>query len=142
MKELEQILNDINWPLRDLNEESLKSEIKINIGFTLPDDYKFFLSHYQGYETFIKDFYIVLWDKLEVSELNNGYEIQYYLPQVLAIGSNGGGEMIGLHYKEKDNYEIILLPFGSLNEEEHQIIIGTSFTNFLERLEKGESWFK
>jgi hypothetical protein len=111
------------------------------VGFKLPEDYVFFLTNYSGYETFLGDMYFVLWDEAELLSLNEGYEVQYYLPDMLAIGSNGGGEMIGLQNIENSIFKIILLPLGSMKETEQQITIGDSFTDFLRRMNNGENWF-
>lgn len=34
--------------------------------------------------------YLVLWEKKEIEELNNGYAVQEFLNHIILIGSNGG----------------------------------------------------
>lgn len=140
MIEIEQILDKVKWPRKN-GGLSCKELIEDKIGFDLPADYVFFLSNYSGYETFINENYFVLWDEKELISLNESYEVQFYLPNLLAIGSNGGGEMVGLETKGNNNYRIILIPFGSMAETEQHIIIGNSFINFLHRMNDGEKWF-
>jgi hypothetical protein len=141
MTDIEIILDQIKWPRK--NSELLsKGLIESKAGFKLPHDYVLFLSKYSGYESFLKDTYFVLWDETELLSLNEGYEVQNYLSNVLAIGSNGGGEMIGLKYRGNNDYKIVLLPFGSMEETEQQIIIGNSFIDFLRRMNDGKDWFK
>ncbi|WP_165823817.1 SMI1/KNR4 family protein [Pseudochryseolinea flava] len=118
---------------------SSKESIEAKMGFALPADYVFFLSNYAGHESFLKENYFVLWDEAELLSLNEGYEVQHYLANTLAIGSNGGGEMIALQHCEDHRFQIILIPFGSMREKE--IVIGDSFTDFLKRMNDGRKWF-
>jgi hypothetical protein len=140
MTDIEIILDEIRWPRKSIQFSSKKS-IEKKMGFSLPDDYVFFSSNYSGHESFLKDRYFVLWDEAELLSFNEGYEVQHYLPTTLAIGSNGGGEMIGLRYDGNSQYQIILLPFGSLNDKEQERIIGDSFIDFLRRINEGKNWF-
>lgn len=139
--EMENILDKINWPKKNTGLQ-FKGQIESKIGFRLPEDYIQFLMKYSGSDSYLKDSYFVLWDENDLLRLNDGYAVQYYLPNVLAIGSNGGGEMIALEHQAMDEYRIILLPFGSMKQVEYQIVIGDSFTDFLRRMDNGESWFK
>ncbi len=137
---VEIILDGIKWPIKNIQFSS-KESIEEKMGFSLPDDYVFFSSNYSGHESFLKDSYFVLWDETELLSLNEGYEVQYYLPTTLAIGSNGGEEMIGLRHIGHNHYQIILLPFGSMKDKEQEIIIGDSFIDFLRRMNGGKNWF-
>lgn len=138
-KVVEEILDGLKSPKRT---ESLQINVQKETGLTLPVDYLFFLTNYSGYETFIKDNYVVLWDLSELTALNEGYEVQVYLPEVLAIGSNGGGEMIGLERLDDKGFKVILIPFGALKDRDYSIDIGNSFVDFLSRMKDGISWFK
>ena len=115
--------------------------IKQKIGFELPNDYKEFLNKYTGFENFIGKEFVRLWDVEEVIENNVDYQIIKELNKTIGIGSNGGGEFVGIQKMLNGNCRIILSPFIDLDEEYHTEI-GDSFTNFLVRLEEGIEWFK
>lgn len=51
------------------------------------------------------------------------------------IGGNGGREFIGIEKTELDTFNIVLSPLIKLNFKNH-IIIGSSFTDFLIRLDE------
>jgi hypothetical protein len=140
MRDAENILNGISWPKK--GGHFSKEPIENKVRFGLPEDYIFFLENYAGYETTLGTQYFVFWDEAELLSLNEGYEVQYYFPDMLAIGSNGGGEMIGLQNKGDATFKVILVPFGSFRYPEQQVTIGDSFTDFLRRMDNGESWFK
>ncbi len=140
MTDIETILDGIKWPRKGIRFSS-KESIENKMRFSLPDDYVFFSSNYSGHESFLKDNYFVLCNETELLSLNEGYEVQYYLPNTFAIGSTGGGEMIGLRHNGQNNYQIILLPFGSMKDKEQEIIIGDSFIDFLRRMNVGKNWF-
>jgi hypothetical protein len=106
----------------------------------LPDDYKFYAKNYIGFEESIGGEYLRLSDFDELIEENKNYEILYYLEKTFIIGSNAGGEFIGIEQTQKDTLRIILSPY--IYEKEAHIEIGNSFTDFLERMDKGQRWFK
>ncbi|MDT3404808.1 SMI1/KNR4 family protein [Mucilaginibacter terrae] len=135
---MNQILNKHNWPRRQSPTTSI-DDIESLVGFKLPDDYKSFLLHHSGYEGFIGQEFLRLWDADEIVINNNEYGITQQLSHTLGIGSNGASEFIAL-VKYDDGFDVVLSPLIDLDEEYH-ITIGSSFTNFLERLDAGENWF-
>jgi hypothetical protein len=50
------------------------------------------------------------------------------------------GEFIGIEYAPSNQYRLILSPLIDLDIQ-HHIEIGDSFTDFLARLESGQTWF-
>ena len=58
----------------------------------------------------------------------------------VGIGDNGVGEFIGIEKRADGETRVILKPFIDLNKKYH-IEIGSSFTDFLERMDKGKKWF-
>lgn len=131
------ILNKYNWPRRQSPATTI-GNIETMVGFNIPDDYKNFLLQYSGYESFIGQEFVRLWDADEIVLNNNEYGITHELNNTLGIGSNGASEFIAL-VKYEDDFEIVLSPFIDLDEEYH-VTIGSSFTNFLERLDRNEEW--
>jgi len=71
---------------------------------------------------------------------NTGYLIKEALPSFLGIGSNRGGELLSLEYLEENACRVTLVPFIGM-EKDVAIEIGTSFTDFLLRLDNGREWF-
>lgn len=81
-----------------------------------------------------------LWSLEKIIEANENYNIVKELHHTIGIGSNGSGEFIGIEFGENENIKIILSPFIDLNSE-YNIEIGSSFTDFLIRLDNGIDWF-
>ena len=96
MSEIDKILKKYNWPTKEFLDDLDFREIENLIGFELPDDYKGFLRKYSLHETQIGEESFTLWNFEKLLEWNNGYEIIDNLKNTIGIGSNGGGEFIGL----------------------------------------------
>jgi len=140
MTEIDKILQKYNWPKNEFVRNLNFREIENKIEFELPEDYKQFLLKYPGYEIQLGEEYIKLWDYDKLLEWNEGYEIIQELRLTLGIGDNGGGEFIGLEKLINGDTRVVLTPFIDLNIENH-IEIGSSFTDFLKRLDNGKTWF-
>lgn len=141
MKKLTHILEKYNCPRRNEEAKTTVEELEKLVQFELPDDYKFFIKNYLGFDGFVGQEYVQLWDFDELIEMNKGYQIFDNLPKTLGIGGNGGGEFIALELTNDSKCRVILSPFIDLDSQFH-IEIGTSFTDFWERLDKDEKWFK
>lgn len=138
---MEEILHKYNWPKRLTPSPETIAEIERITNFQIPQDYRHYLNSYSGFEVNIEKEFVILWDLDELLNQNLGYGIFENLPNTLAIGGNGGGEFIAIERDEKDQYRIILSPFIDLDKQYH-IEIGTSFSDFLTRLDKGRAWFE
>lgn len=114
--------------------------VEEKIGFKLPEDYKGFLEGYAGFEEFIGKEFVKLWDVEELMEINQGYQIITELENTVGIGSNGSGEFIAIEKGSAGEFRVVLSPFIDLDLDCH-IEIGSSFTDFLQRLEDGHEWF-
>ena len=62
--------------------------------------------------------YLLLWEKKEIEELNNEYETQEFLSDILLIGSDGGDIAYGIDV----NGRYIEVPFIGMADEEVKII--------------------
>ena len=113
--------------------------IEAFIGFPLPDDYKYFLLNFRGFEQAVGEEYLHLWDVNELIENNEDYLITNTLPQTIGIGDDRGGEFIALEKITDNVYRIVLSPFVHISPQFH-LDIGNSFTDFLLRLESGQKW--
>src|SRR4051812_15275125 len=111
MSEIDNILMKHNWPAKKMVDNLDFSEIENRIEFKLPDDYKEFLCKYSSYEIQIGEEYFKLWDFNELLESNEVYGIIDNLKLTIGIGSNGGGEFIGLEKNENGKARVILSPF-------------------------------
>ncbi|MNL45374.1 SMI1 / KNR4 family protein [compost metagenome] len=137
---LEKIIEKYSFPRRDVNSTVEVNDVELYSNLKLPEDYIFYLENYHGIDQFIGVEFINLWSLEEIIESNKNYNIVEGLQQTIGIGSNGSGEFIGIRLDEKENIKIILSPFIDLDTKYH-IEIGTSFTDFLVRLDKGVDWF-
>ena len=141
MSEIDKILSKYNWPTKETADDLNFKEIESRIKFELPDDYKEFLKKYSFHETQIGEESFKLWDYDKLLKWNEGYKIIDNLKMTIGIGDNGGGEFIGLEKLADGKIRVILTPFIDLAKKYH-IEVGSSFTDFLKRLDKGEKWFK
>ncbi|QOG04416.1 SMI1/KNR4 family protein [Flavobacterium sp. MDT1-60] len=137
---LERIIKKYSFPKRDVNSTVEIIDIELYSKLKLPKDYVFYLENYHGIDQFIGVEFINLWSLEEIIETNKNYNIVEELQHTIGIGSNGSGEFIGITLDKNENIKIILSPFIDLNTKYH-IEIGTSFTDFLDRLDNGIDWF-
>ena len=139
MSKVDEILHKYNWPIKKSIINFNFEEFENKIGFEFPDDYKEFLLKYYSYETQIGEEHFKLWNFEKLLQLNEAYEI-FNFKMTVGIGDNGGGEFIGIEKCADGETRVILTPFIDLDKKYH-IEIGNSFTDFLERMDKGKKWF-
>ena len=140
MTELETILTKYNFPKRTTRPTTRIEEIENQIGFPLPDDYKFYLDNYRENEEFVGTELVNLWDFDELLSRNKETGIFDNLPLTLGIGNNPSSEFIAIEFTDNKNYRIVLSPFIDLDKQYH-LDIGSSFTDFFVRLDSGKKWF-
>jgi hypothetical protein len=139
MEKFEEILTKYEAVKRTDKPKITFDEVEKIIDFKLPDDYKNFATNYLEFEDFIGTQILRLWNFDQIIEINTDYQIFKYLPSTLGIGGNGSGEFIAIENLEDNKLRIVLSPF--IIEKEAHIEIGTSFTDFLQRLDNGADWF-
>jgi hypothetical protein len=140
MEKFEQILLKYNCPKRTEKPLTSIDQIENIINFKLPSDFATYIQDYFGFEESIGKEYVRLWALEELIEMNTEYFIFDNLPKTLGIGGNGASEFIAIELTDNDNYRIVLSPLIDLDKKYH-IEIGTSFTDFLLRLDNGQEWF-
>jgi len=102
----------------------------------LPASYEKFLSITDGAEWCANDQdgdCLVLWSAREIAELNEAYQISRYVPELLVIGSNGGGSAVGFNRatsSEPEHWPIIRIGFGNLDR-----------TDFVQLAPSFQSWW-
>jgi hypothetical protein len=138
MRTLVDILERYNWPIRSEEANTPVKDIESLVGFSIPNDYIFFLNNYIGGESYIGAEYVKLWGIDELIELNTAYGINT-LSTTLGIGSNGGSEFLAIEMIRSQEHRIVLSPFIDLDKSYH-VEVGTSFTDFLVRLNRGKEW--
>ena len=141
MEKFEEILKNYNCPKRTKKPLETIEQIESIIKFKLPTDYKTYIQNYSGFEEHIGHEFMRLWDFDQLVETNNDYGIFDNLPNTLGIGGNGSSDFIAIELVDNGNCRIVLSPFIDLDKQYHTEI-GTSFTDFLVRLDKGQEWFK
>lgn len=78
--------------------------------------------------------YLILWEKEELEELNDMYEVNEFLNNCILIGSNGGDNAYGLDI-EGNFFEV---PFIGMKSDEIKIL-GNSFEEFIEKIYIGSN---
>src|SRR6516225_122325 len=76
----------------------------------LPDDYTAFLRRANGGEGFIGERYVRLWRAEELIDMNRGYEVVQFLPDMFFIGTDGGGEAYAFNVSGTDG-AVFEVPF-------------------------------
>jgi hypothetical protein len=138
--QLQEIILKYSFPKRDINSSIKISDIESFANLKLPADYVFYIENYFGIDQFVGVEFINLWSLEEIIESNKGYNIVEQMTRTIGIGSNGSGEFIGIEVDQFNNAKIILSPFIDLSSK-YNTEIGSSFTDFLIRLDNKIEWF-
>lgn len=138
--ELQELILKYSFPKRNINASVEVADVELFSNLKLPEDYVFYLENYFGIDQFVGVEFIKLWSLEEIIEANKSYNIVAELTRTIGIGTNGSGEFIGIEIDQQHNVKIILSPFIDLNSK-YNTEIGTSFTDFLIRLDNKVEWF-
>jgi len=101
-----------------------------------PDDYRTFLKSKNGLEKWYGDVYLSLYTIDQVVELNEIHGHLAHQPELIHIGSDGGGEAIAFDFR-LDPPTVILVNLVSTDWSE-AILQAESFTEFMNRRKRGE----
>jgi hypothetical protein len=101
------------------------------LNFSWPPDYAAFIGETGECEGFVGASYVALWSPDELLERNEGYGFREYARNLVAFGSDGGGEAFAFDRSEST---IVMVPFVGMDQP---VVLGRSFREFLRRLETG-----
>lgn len=73
-----------------------------------------------------EDNYLLLWEKDEIEELNDAYETQAFLSDIILIGSDGGDMAYGIN----KNGDYIEVPFIGMDDSE-VAVVAANFEEFI-----------
>jgi hypothetical protein len=113
---------------------------KLEMGQRLPQDYLQFMLAFNGGEGFIGEHYLLLWQLEDLQELNQGYGFSEFAPELIAFGSDGGGEAFAFDTSFTPA-SIVVVPFiGMCND--NATWVAASFDGFLVRLKNNPNLFQ
>ncbi len=101
-----------------------------------PQDYARWLRNTDGLERDLGGSYLSLYSVGELVERNRGYAVAEFMPGLVLIGTDGGGEGIGLDIRA-ENDPVVLVNLNSLRWDE-VIFQGESFSAFLDERLRGQ----
>lgn len=73
--------------------------------------------------------YLILWEKSDIEELNDDYEVNEFLTNSIFIGSDGGDIAYGINEEGK----FFSVPFIGMDDDEVELM-GNNFEEFIEKL--------
>jgi hypothetical protein len=97
----------------------------------LPEGYVAFLQRTNGGEGFLGERYLRLWRAEELIEVNRGYNVAEFFPNLFLIGTDGGGEAYGFDVSGNDA-TVFEVPFIGMPSDASAI--ANSFDSFLAAL--------
>lgn len=100
-----------------------------------PADYAHWLQDSQGSEADLGGCYLSLYAVGELVERNRAYEVAAYVPGLILVGTDGGGEGIGLDTRGQGS-PVVMVNLNSLRWDE-AIYQAESFEQFLEERLRG-----
>lgn len=83
---------------------------------------------------------IILWKAEDLLEYNDDIGLFEENDGLLFIGSNGGGSYIFLDFEQTEASSVVVMDATSINRLD-AVVVGSSFTDFLDRVERNEEWF-
>jgi cell wall assembly regulator SMI1 len=116
--------------------ESTIEAAEIRLRQRFPDDYRTFLKSENGLAKWYGEVYLSLYPIEQVVELNEIHEHLAYQPELIHIGSDGGGEAIAFDFRQ-DPPTVILVNLVSTDWSE-AIVQAESFTEFMDQRRQGE----
>lgn len=117
------------------SNEALDS-VECEIGLRLPDDYRAFMTRYNGGEGFVGKQYLILWRAEEIAPFNRDYQVDEYAPGIVLFASSGGGEAFGFDMRS-DQLPVVQVPFVGLDLR-YAKEVANSFTELLLKMSRSD----
>jgi cell wall assembly regulator SMI1 len=127
---LEKLLTDFSGN-PGATEEAIQAAERI-FSLRLPDDYRDFLTRFNGGEGFIGKHYVILWKAEELHQLNQDYQVSEYAPGFLMFASDGGGDGFAFDTRSR-SYRVMEVPFIGMSVDD-AFFVADSFTELLEKM--------
>lgn len=116
--------------LRPAAEEAAIAQVQSQLGWVFPDEYIAFLRTSNGCDGLLaSEDYISLWPVEELVVANTSYGFPDFCPEIVAFGTNGGGEAFGF---KRTNGRIAMVDLCALDIKD-AIDIAPRFTELLRR---------
>jgi hypothetical protein len=116
--------------------EAMIDDVEKRPGQRFPNEYREFIRSQNGLATWFGDVYIALYSIDRVVEHNEIRDHLSYQPELILIGSDGGGEAIAFDFR-KHPPAVILVNMVSIHWSE-AIFQAESFDRFMEQRRRGE----
>jgi hypothetical protein len=118
--------------------DSTISDAEVALGVNFPADYREFLRLHDGGEGFLGKHYVRIWSASELCSRNRDYQFPLYAPDLVAIGSDGGGEAFAFDTRGASfKVVVVVVPFIGLARED-AIVVSDTFEGFLRRMRYGD----
>ena len=119
-------------PRADLLHPALLAETGRTLGVEWPRDYVVIISEHNGAEGDIGNWHLVLTPVEQLIEQNINPVMESF-PGLVIIGGDGGGEALAI---DRATHEVLLVPW--IGSEEDWLVLGSTMTEALQRMERGE----
>ena len=118
--------------------EAMIDEAERRLGQRFPADYREFLGAQNGLRAWFGDVYIALHSIDQVVELNEIHDHLSHQPELIHIGSDGGGEAVAFDFRQHPP-AMVLVPLVSIDWSD-AIFQAESFAQFMEQRRRGEQF--
>ncbi|WPO91747.1 SMI1/KNR4 family protein [Chryseobacterium sp. HR92] len=106
----------------------------MNLNFQYPKDYLSYINTLENSEVYSDNGFIEFFPFNELEQINEEYETAEYVPNFIAICTNGGGVGVFINKIDKKIYSI---PFVGM-EEKDAVLLADSFSEFIYKFENNE----
>ena len=117
---MEKSPSNVHWYAQPPASPEAIATLRARSGLDLPPAYLAFLerSNGGGGDLGIDSGWVSLWPAEEVVELNRGYEVQQWISDFFGFASNGGGELFAFDTRTPHPWNVYMLPFIPMDEDE------------------------
>jgi len=119
-------------PLSRLADPTLLDEAGSRMRIAWPGDYAAVITDHNGAEGEVGGWNLVL-TRVEDLVDQNSNDVMTFLPDLVVIGGDGGGEALAIH---RATGEVLLVPW--IGTQDDWLVLGLTFTEALHRMERGE----